>query len=131
MEVSKQTGLPLVAAGDVHYHSPARQPLWEVLTATRLGTTVDRLAEHRFANAQRHLRPREEIAALFAAAARGTGAHAGNRRALHFLARRAAVRISRGTGAAGFTPMRVSDSPGVERGAQALSERHAGQGAPA
>jgi error-prone DNA polymerase len=64
--LSRQTGLPLVAAGDVHYHSPARQPLHEVLTATRLGTTVDRLEEHRFANAQRHLRPIEEIAAAFA-----------------------------------------------------------------
>src|SRR5207247_11370164 len=56
MELSKQTGLPLVAAGDIHYHSPARQPLFEVLTAPRLGTTVDRLAEHRFAHSQRHLR---------------------------------------------------------------------------
>jgi error-prone DNA polymerase len=66
--LSKETGLPLVAAGDVHYHAPARQPLHEVLTATRLGTTVDRLAEHRFANAQRHLRPVDQIAAAFAAA---------------------------------------------------------------
>src|SRR5436190_23556545 len=66
--LSKQTGLPLVAAGDVHYHSPARQPLFEVLTATRLGTTVYRLAEHRFANAQRHLRTLDEITALYALA---------------------------------------------------------------
>ena len=64
--LSKAARLPLVAAGDVHYHSPARQPLHEVLTATRLGTTVDRLDEHRFANAQRHLRPLDEIAAAFA-----------------------------------------------------------------
>jgi error-prone DNA polymerase len=49
----------------VHYHSSARQPLHEVLSATRLGTTVDRLAEHRFANAQRHLRPKDELAAIF------------------------------------------------------------------
>ncbi len=66
--VSKRTRVPLVAAGDVHYHSPARQPLHEVLSATRLGTTVDRLAEHRFANAQRHLRSMDEIAVLFASA---------------------------------------------------------------
>src|SRR3954451_8590362 len=32
IELSRQSGLPLVAAGDVHYHSPARQPLFEVLT---------------------------------------------------------------------------------------------------
>src|SRR5437762_7209630 len=66
IELSRQSGLPLVAAGDVHYHSPARQPLFEVLTSTRLGTTIDRLAEHRFANAQRHLRPIDQIAALYA-----------------------------------------------------------------
>jgi len=65
--LSKQTRLPLVAAGDVHYHSPARQPLHEVLTATRLGTTVDRL-ESRFANAERHLRPIDELAIAFAPA---------------------------------------------------------------
>ena len=40
INISNETGLPLVAAGDVHYHSPARQPLFEVLTSTRLGTTV-------------------------------------------------------------------------------------------
>src|SRR5262245_56383861 len=68
VELSRQTGLPLVAAGDVHYHSPARQPLWEMLTATRLGTTIDKLAEHRFANAQRHLRPIDEIRTLFTGA---------------------------------------------------------------
>jgi error-prone DNA polymerase len=69
LAMSKQIRIPIVAAGDVHYHSPARQPLHEVLTATRLGTTVDRLEEHRFSNAQRHLRPIEEIAVMFAPAA--------------------------------------------------------------
>jgi error-prone DNA polymerase len=67
-QLSRQTQLPLVAAGDVHYHAPARMPLFEVLTAVRLGTTVDRIEAARFPNAQRHLRPIEEIAAAFAAA---------------------------------------------------------------
>jgi error-prone DNA polymerase len=66
VELAKQSGLPLVAAGDVHYHAPARQPLWEVLTATRMGVTIDKLAEHRFANAQRHLRTLNELAAIYA-----------------------------------------------------------------
>jgi error-prone DNA polymerase len=66
MELSRRSGLQLVAAGDVHYHSPARQPLFEVVTATRLGTTVDRLAEDRFANAERHLRSLDQIRAIFA-----------------------------------------------------------------
>ena len=38
---SRISGLPLVAAGDVYYHSPARLPLHDVLTCIRLGTTVD------------------------------------------------------------------------------------------
>jgi error-prone DNA polymerase len=67
-QLSKQTKLPLVAAGDVHYHLQARQPLHEVLTATRLGTTVAKIEAARFPNAQRHLRSVEEIAAAFAAA---------------------------------------------------------------
>ena len=67
-QLSKQTKLPLVAAGDVHYHLQARMPLSEVLTATRLGTTVAQIEAARFPNAQRHLRSIEEIAAAFAAA---------------------------------------------------------------
>lgn len=64
---SRDANMPLVAAGNVHYHLPRRQPLHEVLTATRLHTTVDRLGEHRFPNASLHLRTRDEIRTLFAA----------------------------------------------------------------
>jgi error-prone DNA polymerase len=67
-QLSKQTKLPLVAAGDVHYHVQARMPLHEVLTATRLGTTVAQIEAACFSNAQRHLRSIEEIMAAFAAA---------------------------------------------------------------
>ncbi|MGI8978641.1 MAG: error-prone DNA polymerase [Pirellulaceae bacterium] len=66
--LSKKTKLPLVAAGDVHYHSPARQPLHEVLTAVRLGKTVAEIGGERFPNAQRHLRSIEEIVTAFSAA---------------------------------------------------------------
>ena len=65
--LSKKAKLPLVAAGDVHYHSPARQPLHEVLTAVRLGTTVAEIGEDRFPNAQRHPRSIEGIAKAFSA----------------------------------------------------------------
>ena len=47
---------------------PERQPLGDVLTAIRLGCTVAAAGEHLFANAERHLKPPEEMAALFAAA---------------------------------------------------------------
>ena len=39
-QLARQVGLPLVAAGDVHYHVPARMVLHDVLTAIRHGTTV-------------------------------------------------------------------------------------------
>src|SRR5205823_4618610 len=65
--LSRQSGLPLVAANDVHYHSPARLPLHDVLTAVRHGTTVATAGPALFPNAQRHLRSLDEIAAAFAA----------------------------------------------------------------
>lgn len=71
MALSKKENIPLVAAGDVHYHSPARQPLHEVLTAVRLGTTVAEIGSDRFPNAQRHLRSIEEMEVGFGAASQG------------------------------------------------------------
>ncbi|MFO0871050.1 MAG: error-prone DNA polymerase [Pirellulales bacterium] len=65
---SRESGVPLVAAGDVHYHVPARLPLADLLTAIRLGTTVDAAQGQLFANAQRHLRPLAELREMFAAA---------------------------------------------------------------
>ncbi len=62
---SHQTRLPLLAAGDVHYHTPARMPLHDVLTSIRHGTTVDQAGDLLFPNAQRHLKSLEEIAAHF------------------------------------------------------------------
>ena len=66
-EQSRRSGVPLVAAGDVHFHVPQRRALHDVLTAIRLGTTVAEAGEHLFVNAERYLRPPDEIAALFAA----------------------------------------------------------------
>jgi error-prone DNA polymerase len=66
--LSRATGLPLLAANDVHYHLPSRLPLHDVLTAIRTGTTVATAGDALFPNAERHLRPIAEIAAAFAAA---------------------------------------------------------------
>lgn len=66
--LSQRTQVPLVAAGDVYYHSPQRQMLQEVLTATRLGTTVAELREQRFWNAEHHLRSRENLLEIYRAA---------------------------------------------------------------
>ena len=54
-ELERQSGLPLLVAGDVLYHSPARLPLHDVLTAIRHRTTVSAATEYLQPNADRHL----------------------------------------------------------------------------
>ncbi len=58
-------GLPLVAAGDVHMHLRARRPLQDVLTAIRLGTTVQQAGYALYPNGERHLRPRRRLARIY------------------------------------------------------------------
>jgi len=67
--LAREARLALVAAGDVHYHVPARMVLYDVVTAIRHGTTVA-AAEGKFLfpNAERHLRPLEDIRTIFAPA---------------------------------------------------------------
>jgi len=55
----------LVAVNDVHYHTPERRALQDVVTAIRLGCTVEELGFRRFASAERHLKTPEEMARLF------------------------------------------------------------------
>ncbi len=54
-----------VATNDVHYHVPERRALQDVVTAIRLGCTVDALGLRRFASAERHLKEPQEMARLF------------------------------------------------------------------
>ena len=59
------TGVPLVAAGQVHMHVRSRKPLQDVTTAVRLGKPV---AECGFAlqpNAEAHLRARSRLAQIY------------------------------------------------------------------
>ncbi|MGJ7492189.1 error-prone DNA polymerase [Variovorax sp. ZT4R33] len=66
-EVGEATGVPLVAAGDVHMHKRSRKPLQDVVTAIREGQSV---AECGFAlqgNAERHLRSRIRLSNLYPA----------------------------------------------------------------
>jgi error-prone DNA polymerase len=64
-QIGQTTGVPLVAAGNVHMHVRSRKPLQDVMTAIRLGVSV---AECGFAlqpNAETHLRPRLRLASLY------------------------------------------------------------------
>ena len=63
--VSKRLGIPAVVSGDVHYHVAKRQALHDALTAVRLNQTVREVKASLFANAQRHLRPLDDLAQLY------------------------------------------------------------------
>ena len=68
IRLSRKARVPLVASGGVRYHLPQRQALLDLLTAVRHGSTVSGVRRHLFANAERYLKPPEEMAALFARA---------------------------------------------------------------
>ena len=98
-ELSRQSGLPLVAAGDVHMHVRSRRRLQDVLTAIRLGKPVAEcghalLSERRAPPAA----ARAPGAALSGASC--SPRRVAHRRALPLLARRAALRVSGGARAA-------------------------------
>ena len=65
--LSQRTGIPLVATNAVHYHVPERRYLQDVLTCVREKCTLATAGRRLFANAERHLRPRDEIARRYAA----------------------------------------------------------------
>jgi error-prone DNA polymerase len=55
-ELGRASGLPLVAAGDVHMHLRSRRRLQDVLTAVRLRRPVSACGHALFPNGERHLR---------------------------------------------------------------------------
>src|SRR5690606_17001627 len=63
--VGRSLGLPLVASGNVHMHDRSRRMLQDTLTAIRNNTTVDALGLALHPNAERSLRPLEELAELY------------------------------------------------------------------
>jgi error-prone DNA polymerase len=64
-ELSRKSGIPLVAAGDVHMHLRSRRRLQDVLTAVRLGKPVAQCGQALYPNAERHLRLRMRLAQLY------------------------------------------------------------------
>ena len=66
-QLSKDTGVPLTAAGDVHMHVRSRRALQDTLTAIRLGTTVMKAGHRLYPNGERHLRRRDALVRLYPA----------------------------------------------------------------
>ena len=67
-QIAQFTGLSLVATGGVRMHLRSRKPLHDVLSAVRLGLPVAQCGRGLQPNAERHLRSRARLGALFDAA---------------------------------------------------------------
>ena len=64
--LAERCGAPMVATNDVLYHGPERRPLQDVLTCIRETCTIHEAGLRLAANAERHLKPPDEMARLFA-----------------------------------------------------------------
>ncbi|MGH7237856.1 MAG: PHP domain-containing protein, partial [Candidatus Saccharimonadales bacterium] len=60
-----QFGVPMVATNDVHYHEPARRELQDVQTCIREKCTIYNAGFRLYANAERYLKPVDELERLF------------------------------------------------------------------
>ncbi len=65
-ELGARCGVPLVAMNDAQYHSRERRGLQDTLTCIRQGCTIDEAGFRLNANAERELKPPDEMARLFA-----------------------------------------------------------------
>jgi error-prone DNA polymerase len=65
-ELSGQFHIPLVAMNDVHYHTPERRELQDVLTCIREKCTIYDAGFKLYQNAERYLKPDSEMKRLFA-----------------------------------------------------------------
>jgi error-prone DNA polymerase len=64
-ELGERTEAPLVAVNDVFYHAPERRRLADVLACVREKCTIAEAGFRLSANAERHIKPPEEMARLF------------------------------------------------------------------
>src|SRR5690606_4687489 len=64
-ELAQQLDMPLVALNDVHYHVPQRRELQDILTCIREKCTIQTAGFRLHPNAERYLKPHEEMERLF------------------------------------------------------------------
>ncbi|MFG1462620.1 error-prone DNA polymerase [Xanthobacter sp. DSM 24535] len=67
-DLARCARLPLLAVGDVLYHTPERRPLHDILTCIRAHVSLDGAGTRLAPNAERHLKSPAEMARLFRAA---------------------------------------------------------------
>ncbi|WP_325591875.1 error-prone DNA polymerase [Puia sp.] len=64
-ELGKRLETPLLATNDIYFHAPGRRPLQDVLTCIREKCTIHNAGFRLFENAERYLKPIEEMHRLF------------------------------------------------------------------
>jgi error-prone DNA polymerase len=64
-QISKRLNIPLVATNDVHYHESGRRQLQDILTCIREKCTIHTAGYRLHQNAERFLKPKEEMFRLF------------------------------------------------------------------
>ena len=64
--LARETGVPVVASNDVHYHTPERSRLHDALVAARLNTTIDQALPHLLPNHNFALKSQAGMERLFA-----------------------------------------------------------------
>ena len=67
-KLAERLGAPLLATNDVAMHDPARRELIDVLTCIRHGVTLPEAGRRLTSNAERHMKPADEMQRLFAEA---------------------------------------------------------------
>ena len=64
-QLSQSLGIPLAATNDVHYHIPERRQLQDLLTCIREKCTIQAAGYRLYQNAERYLKPLDEMQRLF------------------------------------------------------------------
>ena len=64
-ELSGEIQIPMVATNDVHYHEPERRQLQDILTCIREKCTIHNAGYRLHPNAERYLKPNDEMHRLF------------------------------------------------------------------
>lgn len=66
-EQAARLDIPAVACGDVHMHARGRRALQDCMTAIRQHLPVHEAGQYLYPNGERHLRPKEALAAIYPA----------------------------------------------------------------
>lgn len=64
-QLASQLDMPMVATNDVHYHHPLRRELQDVMTCVREKCTINTAGFRLHPNAERYLKPTDEMLRLF------------------------------------------------------------------